>query len=83
MIVPAGLTSELERAAPDPRPVTRRTTPDDADVFALVKQHMHDDHLSQSPLLVFPANLASSARLTFQVMNTTPGALTTRMQPLV
>jgi hypothetical protein len=65
--------------AEDLRPLTRRTAPSANDIFALVKQFMHDERLCQKPLLVFPGNFISSARMAFQGMNAVPGVLSCQL----
>ena len=57
----------------DTRKGVRRGQPSPNDVFALVKQVMHDECLSQPPLLVFPNEYTRSAHNVFDRMNVTAG----------
>lgn len=68
-----GMQSKLLEVAEDTRPRSQRTLASPNDVYVLVKQHMHDDQLSQPPILVFPVNMAPLALRTFQLMNEVEG----------
>jgi hypothetical protein len=68
-----GMQSNLVEAAEDSRPRSQRTVASPNDIYALVKQYMHDEHLSQPPLLVFPVHMAPLALRAFERMNEVEG----------